>query len=78
MRTGLDGNGCAEALPEAASIAAAANIRNHPIALLPSFLLARLSHIVACPDHRPAQVTATVGHVDNPGDRVKFRRLDYD
>jgi sulfopyruvate decarboxylase alpha subunit len=24
---------------------------------------------------RKAQVTATVGHVDNPGDRVKFRRL---
>jgi sulfopyruvate decarboxylase alpha subunit len=25
---------------------------------------------------RSAQITATIGHVDNPADRVKFRRLD--
>ena len=31
----------------------------------------------ACrPHRRAAQVTATTGHVDNPADRVKFRRLD--
>ena len=30
------------------------------------------------PHHRRAQVTATVRHVDNPADHVKFRRLDQD
>jgi hypothetical protein len=28
------------------------------------------------PHHRRAQVTATVRHVDNPADHVKFRRVD--
>src|ERR1700761_1724264 len=74
--TDLEGNGCAEALPAAASIAAAAvHIRNHLMTSLPSFSLARLSHIVACLGRRSVQTTDTPGHVDNPGDRVKFRRL---
>jgi hypothetical protein len=30
------------------------------------------------PHRRQAQVKATLGHVDNPADHVKFRRVDRD
>src|SRR5580693_2535997 len=59
MRTGLDGNGCADAPLAAASTAApAANIRNQLAttlftAFLPIFLLPRLSHVVTTLIARP-------------------------
>jgi hypothetical protein len=64
-------------MPAATDItAAAAKIRNHLLkASLPIFLLS-----IACPaqqrHRRKAQGTGPSGHVDNPEDRVKFRRLD--
>jgi hypothetical protein len=80
----LDGNGdCADAMPPATNIAIAATaIRNHPfkvslpivpLLLFIGRLIARLNakNIAAS---RRSRVRPE--HVDNPADRVKFRRLN--
>src|SRR5487761_2434252 len=43
---------------------------------LPIFSLSLLSHVRAPTASPEAQITQRSGHVDNPADRVKFRRLD--
>jgi hypothetical protein len=58
-----------------ASTTATAAIQNC-LAMLPPAIFVLLSHIVACRWRREAQTTIRSGHVDNPIDRVKLRRID--